>query len=223
MKILVASSKDWFEIDEKLKYLHTIEIIKDRDELSLQNLNRFEPDLIFFPHWNWVVPVEIHSKFTCIVFHTAPLPYGRGGSPIQNLIIKGFKEAPVCALKMTSELDAGPIYTQKIISLEGTLTEIFERINNVINIMISELSNKLPEPKAQSGEVVTFERINNFENEITLKTNLNNIYDQIRMLDSPYYPNSFLNIEGYKLEFYDVEFKNNKIVSKCVITTNEPD
>ena len=49
-----------------------------------------------------------------IVFHTAPLPYGRGGSPIQNLIVRGhISPAPVCALKMVSGLDEGPIYDKQ--------------------------------------------------------------------------------------------------------------
>ena len=85
-----------------------IENLKKRFPVFAKN-----PDLVFFPHWHWIVPSEIHRTYQCILFHAAPLPYGRGGSPIQNLILNGFKEAPVCALKMTEGLDSGPIYTKK--------------------------------------------------------------------------------------------------------------
>ena len=41
------------------------------------------------------------------------LPYGRGGSPLQNLIINGHKETMMSALRCVQELDAGPIYLKK--------------------------------------------------------------------------------------------------------------
>ena len=40
-----------------------------------------------------------------IVYNTASLPYGRGGSPITNLIINGCESSPVCAIAMTKELE----------------------------------------------------------------------------------------------------------------------
>ena len=69
----------------------------------------------------------------CIGFHTAPLPYGRGGSPIQNLIIRNFKIAPVCAIKMTNKFDAGPIFLKEKVSLSGNLDAIFNRISLINN------------------------------------------------------------------------------------------
>ena len=86
---------------------------------SRKLIRKFNPDYIFFPHWNWIVPKSVHTNFKCILFHTAPLSYGRGGSPIQNLILKGYKNVPVCALEMIEELDAGPILIKKNINLKG--------------------------------------------------------------------------------------------------------
>ena len=159
MRILIASSKNWFNLKKDIQNDNEVKLISKKDELSLEFLNKFNPELIFFPHWNWVVSEEIYSQYKCIVFHTAPLPYGRGGSPIQNLILNEIKEAPVCALKMTSELDSGPIYTKRTISLDGSLHQILKKINTAINIMIEELIINLPEPKEQVGEVFTFERL----------------------------------------------------------------
>ena len=47
------------------------------------------------------------------------LPYGRGGSPLQNLIVRGWKETKVLALKVVEELDAGPIYYKKRLAYMG--------------------------------------------------------------------------------------------------------
>ena len=38
------------------------------------------------------------------------LPFGRGGSPLQNLIVRGYKETMLSAIKCVGEVDAGPIY-----------------------------------------------------------------------------------------------------------------
>lgn len=38
------------------------------------------------------------------------LPYGRGGSPVQNLILNGHKKTIISALNVTKDLDAGDVY-----------------------------------------------------------------------------------------------------------------
>ena len=38
------------------------------------------------------------------------LPYGRGGSPLQNLIARGFLETKISAILVEKQLDAGPVY-----------------------------------------------------------------------------------------------------------------
>ena len=140
MRIVIASSKKWFKLEQEIKENNEVTFIENKDQLTFKKLANISPDFIFFPHWNWVVPEPVFKRFRCILFHTAPLPYGRGGSPIQNLIIRGFKEAPVCALKMGSVLDAGDIYAHYNISLKGSLTKIFERMNIVVNNLINQIS-----------------------------------------------------------------------------------
>ena len=139
MKIMVCNSKEWFKLSDQLLSNHQILSIKKKDELNLETLDRFKPDLVFFPHWNWIVSNEIFEKYTCILFHTAPLPFGRGGSPIQNLIKCGYKKSPVCALAMSEGIDTGPIYDQIDISLQGPLSEILDRLNNVVNLLMLRL------------------------------------------------------------------------------------
>ncbi len=34
------------------------------------------------------MPREIFENWACVVFHMTDLPYGRGGSPLQNLIVR---------------------------------------------------------------------------------------------------------------------------------------
>ena len=101
------------------------------------------------------------------MFHTAPL-YGRGGSPIQNLILEGFDKAPVCAIKMTRELDSGPIYASSSISLAGSLKDIFSRLNVALNGLIEEITENNPSAVPQRGEPHIFKRLTIEDNKIPM-------------------------------------------------------
>jgi len=37
----------------------------------------------------WIILKEIFENYEIILFHMTDLPYGRGGSPLQNLIVRG--------------------------------------------------------------------------------------------------------------------------------------
>ncbi|WP_417829386.1 formyltransferase family protein [Thalassospira sp.] len=218
MNIVIACSKNWFTVPDALKRNHSVLVIKDRDLLTLERMQDVCPDVIFFPHWNWVVPTEIHEAFTCIVFHTAPLPYGRGGSPIQNLILNGVKRAPVCALRMSDQLDAGPIYSRKYVDLHGRLSEIFSGINVAIGELMEELVVCMPDPKDQEGEVYYFSRRKEEDNRIPEGVSASDIYDRIRMLDDPDYPNSYILFGSLKIEFFNSFVEDGAITAQCRIT-----
>ena len=88
MRLVICSCKNWFELNPITNSAHVVQYFKSASDLSVEALVEFDPDYVFFTHWNWIVESEIHDNFNCVVFHTAPLPYGRGGSPIQNLILE---------------------------------------------------------------------------------------------------------------------------------------
>ena len=220
MNIVIANSQDWFVPSERLLALREPFVIGSKEELTESYLEELEPEYVFFPHWNWIVPTNIHTQFRCVVFHTAPLPYGRGGSPIQNLIMRGFESAPVSAIQMSDELDAGPIYCQRTISLGGTLTEIFGRINDKVNELMMEMILSNPEPIAQCGTPTTFKRIPEAQNHLPLDGTLETVYDRIRMLDHPSYPSAKIRHGDFILEFSEAvpglkELKNMCRIRKC--------
>ena len=199
--IIIACSKNWFLKNEKSKKFlkkKNIFLITKKNNLNIKVIKKINPKIIFFPHWSYRVNKNIFKKYKCICFHTAPLPFGRGGSPIQNLIKKNFKKSPICAVKMTEDLDAGPIYIKKVISLSGPLNKIFERISLKIFEMIKILMTKEINPKKQSGKILIFKRIKERNSEINNELNLKKIYDKIRMLDADSYPNAFV-VRNFKI------------------------
>ena len=217
MRLLICNSKNWFSLNNEIKSLCSIKEISRKEDLNLELIHEFKPDFIFFPHWNWIVDNKIHQHQNCIVFHTAPLPYGRGGSPIQNLILDGYECTPVCALKMTSELDAGPIYGAKTISLKGKLAIIFSRINKAINKLIIEIITNQLVPLPQEGKPHFFKRLTEKNNEIPKNISLSEIFDRVRMLDHEDYPNAYIIYGNNKFEFYNASLKKEYLDLRCKI------
>ena len=218
MKIVICNSKNWFNLDANNESSFSINIIKHKKDLTKDFLDSISPDYIFFVHWSFIVPSEIYSNFECIVFHTAPLPYGRGGTPIQNLILERFKTAPVCALRMIGELDSGPIYEKREISLDGSLSDIFSRLNYAINILIRNISRGNIVPSEQVGKPHVFKKLTKENNELPSNISLLQLYDRIRMLDHEDYPNPFLISGDLKFEFFNAEPDDDAITVKCRIS-----
>lgn len=220
---VVASSKDWYiEYPKSKEYddLNIIEI-KTKADLNLELLEKINPRYIFFPHWNWKVDSEIFERYECVVFHTAPLPFGRGGSPIQNLILRNIEKTPVCALRMTEILDGGPIYDSIEVSLDGTITDIFSKIAVCIEKIIIKICRENIEPKKQSGDVVTFNRLTYADNELKSEYSIKELYDRIRMVDGDGYKNAYINFGDYKIDFTDSQIQNNEIVAKIRLYRDE--
>ena len=203
-KYIVATIKDW-NIKQYYKTIPTLKgswhLVTNPKKLTFKYINSINPRYIFFPHWSEKVDKKITSNFECVCFHATDLPYGRGGSPIQNLIIRGHKNTVVSALRMVDKLDAGPIYFKHPLKLNGTAQEIYERASKIIfNIINNMINNKL-EPISQTGKPVVFKRRKMEQSIITKKIkSLNKLYNHIRMLDAKSYPRAYLRYGNLKIE-----------------------
>ncbi|MDE7274354.1 MAG: methionyl-tRNA formyltransferase [Lachnospiraceae bacterium] len=210
MKIIVATIKSWNiaraeALQKQYEGVHDIVIYTTREEFNAENVRDFQPDYIFLPHWSYIMPREITDNWECVVFHMTDLPYGRGGSPLQNLIVRGHKETKISAIKMTERLDGGPVYMKRVLSLEGSAQEIFVRCSDIIFQEMIPLfleggkENMVPVP--QEGEPVIFKRRKPEDGQITSDMGIDQIYDYIRMLDAEGYPRAFIEFGNYRLEF----------------------
>lgn len=191
--------------------------ISSKQELNLDDLQMLKPEIIFFPHWSWIIPEEIHARFKCIIFHMTDLPYGRGGSPLQNLVVLGHKETMLSALLCVSELDAGPIYLKRRLSLQGTAEEILTRASDLMEEMIVEILQNKIEPIAQEGEPFIFKRRRPEDGNIVRLDRVDKIYDYIRMLDGVGYPPAFIETEHFRVEFNDAKLTNDAVFANVKI------
>lgn len=223
MKIIIATIKSWnVKNADKFRrendYEHDVFIITNKHDLTYEKVSEINPEYIFFPHWSWIIPKDIYETFNCIIFHMTDLPFGRGGSPLQNLIERGIENTKISAIKVDEGIDTGDIYFKESLNLNGTADEIFIRESQIIfNKMIPKIINEKILPKKQSGEVIQFKRRNPSQSEILSNFDLEKIYDYIRMLDGEEYPKAFIKFGKYKLEFSRASLKNNKIIADVEI------
>lgn len=178
-------------------------LITERSGLNAEALGAIAPRYVFFPHWSWMVPDDITRNFDCVCFHMTDVPYGRGGSPLQNLIKRGHEETQISALRMGTEADAGPVYLKRPLALEGSAQEIFERFADIAIDMIADIVSGEPEPRPQEGEATIFERRTPDQSEIPEDAGAREIYDHIRMLDAETYPRAYLDRGSIRMEFSD--------------------
>lgn len=212
--LILATEKEWHkDLFENLKRTHKDFrwiLINDKNDFNFNTLNRYNPDKIFLPHWSYIISKEIYTSFECVVFHMTDLPFGRGGSPLQNLIARGFNETKISALKVDSGIDTGDIYLKQDLSLHGTAQEIFIRSSKIIENMISTLVLKGLKPISQTGEVTYFKRRKPSDGDLSKIIEIDELHDLIRMLDADGYPKAFIELGEFKFEFSRVNKLSNK-------------
>ena len=177
------------------------------------------PVKIFIPHWSYIIPSAIFERYECIVFHMTDLPYGRGGSPLQNLIVRGLTATKLSALRVEVGLDTGPVYLKMDLSLSGTAEEIFVRVNKLVGKMIVEIIQNNLQPVPQEGDPVVFKRRKPEQSDMSGLEKLEEIFDYIRMLDADGYPHAYIEKGEFRYEFTRASIKaDGSIVADVKIT-----
>lgn len=223
--IVIAGSRSWNQAAvEKLTSELPARVLSVSTREALDEVIRAETDIryIFFLHWSFIVPKRITENHECVCFHMTDVPYGRGGSPLQNLIARGHQETKLTALRMVQALDAGPVYLKRSLSLKGsTAEEIFMRASALSCEMITQILDGKVEPQEQTGEVVEFARRTPDQSALPVTEDLDIIHDHIRMLDAEGYPHAFLEIGNLRLEFTRSSRYDGKVLANVQITRNE--
>lgn len=194
-----------------------IRLVTKKEELTESLIDEFDPEYIFFPHWSWIIPKNIYEKYECIVFHMTDLPFGRGGSPLQNLIVRGIYNTKVSAIKVSADVDAGAVYFKEPIDIShGNADEILTNVSEIIfEKMIPRFIIEVPVAAPQTGKVVKFKRRTPEESEIPVGLSQRQIYDYIRMLDGEGYPPAFIRCGNGKVIFSDAKMNSGVVSAKA--------
>ncbi len=192
-----------------------IEIVSSGDIREIQELidagTNF--DFIFFPHYSKVISEVFLERSYCIGFHTGDLPGDRGGSPIQQKILRGEYDTFVSAMKLVNEIDAGDVLREEPISLEhGSIEEILKNISKVIARMTRLILTEKLAPRPQIGSVLTSKRLKPQGSELDLESlDVRGIYDRIRMLDGLDYPPAHIKVGPHKIVLSNAQLRDGKL------------
>ena len=216
-KILIISKKKWSK--KNYKYLNKKKFIYYKN-LNFKTIKKIKPKIIFFIHWSKKIERKIFKNFLCIQFHCSDLPKFRGGSPVQNQILKGLKKTKLTAFKVTNKLDTGDYCFKRNLSLNGSGSEIYKRLEKKAIHIIKILSKKkyikfykqkgLPTYYKRRIEKESYMRYYEFKK-------LENVYNFIRMLDAQDYPKAFLKLNNFKISFMKAKKSKKKIIGEYII------
>ena len=228
--IVIATIKEWnienyFKLKDIYKERYNFQLITNKQELNQENIKKLNPKYIFFPHWSWIINEDIYNNYECIVFHMTDLPYGRGGTPFQNLVMNEVYDTKISALRVDGGIDTGDIYFKEDFNIAiGSAEENFIQLSTIVfRKMIPKFLEKSLTPKKQSGKIVEFKRRKADESDLVQLENksLYKLYDFIRMLDADGYPKAYIKIDKIKIEFSEVHLKNKKLVGRFEVVEDE--
>lgn len=214
MKYIIVTKKIW-NIDNFKNLKKNIILLKKINTIKIKKIN---PKAIFFIHWSKYIPKNLYNQFLCIQFHSSNLPKGRGGSPIQNQILKKINKTKISAFKVTNKIDSGPICFQESLELRGSAQNILDKMEiksiKMINKIIKTKNLKF---KKQSGQATYFKRRKPIDSKINFSKiqTINDLYDFLRMLDAPTYPKAFIDLKKFKFIFSNIK-KNKNIIAAQV-------
>ena len=200
-QILCITYRDWalkiYKMLADALPQYNFKIIFDTTEgTNTLAIKTFQPDIILWYGWSWIIPASIVEQYDCICLHPSPLPRYRGGSPLQNQIINGERNSAVTIFKMSDGLDEGDIIRQTPMSLSGNIEDIFSRMTTLgFSATCDFLKNGYNLQPQDHSLATVFKRRKPADSEITLDEIQNQtreyIYNKIRMLTPPY-PNAFI-------------------------------
>jgi len=213
MVYLFCGYRDWsLKLYEKLLEIDdNFVLIKSPKKLTNSFVKKLNPEFIFFPDWSWIIPKKITDNYKCVCLHESNLPKFRGGSPLQNQIIRGITKTKTTAFLMSDGIDEGDIILQQSLSLNGKINEIFSRMIKNDFKMIKKIISKNYKLTKQKGKPSIFKRRNPEDSELDFSSHsLEYFYNFIRMLDDPY-PNAFIRLGNKKLILKNPQFKKGKL------------
>lgn len=225
--IIIATVRPWnianaLEFRKHFGKNYDVRLFTDRNALNHRAVNKTNPRYIFFPHWSWRIPADIYNNFECVLFHMTDLPYGRGGSPLQNLILKGKKRTKISALRVNEEMDGGPVYIKITMALNGSARDIYKRASGIIfRSMIPYIVKNNPLPLPQFGKAFLFKRRIPQDSRISSKIKFCQLYDFIRMLDAEDYPKAFMETDNLRFEFEKAFKSGDKLYARVLIKKKE--
>lgn len=157
-------------------------------------------DFLFLIACQEKVSGEIRARFRhCLVCHESDLPQGRGWSPVVWQVLEGRDRIPVTLLEAEDRIDAGRIWHQVWIALDGTelASEVNRRVAEATIALVdwAVANEETVTPREQVGTPSFYRRRTPADSEVSPDATLAEAFDLLRIADELRYP-AFVQIRG---------------------------
>jgi methionyl-tRNA formyltransferase len=155
-------------------------------------------DFCFCLSFSQILPAIARSQFkNTLVVHESDLPKGRGWAPMTWQILEGSTRIPVTLLEAVDAVDAGPIYLQEWIDLEGTeLNQEWRKLQAETTLRLcAEWVRNYPAvlggARDQVGVPSFYPRRRPEHSQLDISKSLTEHFDLLRVVDNEAYPAFF--------------------------------
>ncbi len=179
---------------------------------TVKFLKNLQADLFVVIAYGQILPQDVLDipKIFSINIHASLLPKYRGAAPINWAIIKGDKTTGITVIKMTQEMDAGPIILQKAADIhdEDTAVTLENRLSDIAAALLLNAVESLQKKNynliPQNEEKVSFAfKLKKEDGLIRWENPAQEIYNLIR--GCLYWPGAFTYYKGKILKIFKVK------------------
>jgi len=140
---------------EKLD-LETITIENFDDEQTKKIFSSLSPDVFLSAAYGKLIPNWFFELFSSEVLNVHPslLPAWRGASPIQSAILNGDKVTGISIMRMTTQIDEGPVFLSEKIKIDknDTSTSLSQKLSGLAGKIIKKSLEQILAGEIQAQE-----------------------------------------------------------------------
>lgn len=160
-------------------------------------------DILFLISCSEMVRADVQARYrNTLVIHASSLPQGRGWSPHVWAILEGRNRICVTLLEAAEKVDAGAIWAQREVALEGH--ELWDEIAAAIGAAEFELmewaiamaETVVPQPQTEDGATY-YRRRAPADGELDVNCSIAAQFDLLRVSDPYRYP-AFFDYRGHR-------------------------
>ena len=218
------------ELAEKLE-LEIITVESFDDEQTKKTLSSLSPDVFLSAAYGKLIPNWFFELFSSEVLNVHPslLPAWRGASPIQSAILNGDKATGISIMRMTKQIDEGPVFLSEKIKIDknDTSTSLSEKLSNLAGKIIKKsleqiLSGKIQAQEQDHDNATFSKKIQKSDGRVTWEDTAESIDRKVKAYNP--WPIAFTHLGEQYLRIWDTDLSldtNNYNKPGSVIEHNE--
>ena len=199
LKIHILTQEGGWMADA-LKDLQKTSLFRDHQALVFYHERDLPPgDILFIlSYWGLLKTSSLKKHTHNLVVHESSLPEGKGWSPMTWQILEGKKQIPFTLFEAVEKVDAGDIYLQNKLTLQGS--ELIDELRDLQAAKTLDLCARfldqypgiISSKRAQSGTESFYPRRTPDSSELDSSLPLSSQFDLLRTVDNESHPAFFI-------------------------------